>query len=536
MEDSDIDLLGKTKSSLFQMFNLNMPPDAYHSACQQNASLVWKVLIMDTQANKVIAPIIHLTDLHMHNIVLHLPLKSKREVLRSVTILYLIDPTDENIKLIIQDCKQGLYDQFQLNFLRPPSNQTLSALAQGLAESQSLGKVLKIFEQHLNYMVLEPELFTLNGPSFLELNSPGVSDLQVEEKLQNVASSLFCVMKTCKMWPIIKAGPGMSEVVAEKLANLCWSQSEETSVINRPLLLILDRTTDFSVMLHHPWTYQALLFDVFENEANKIKLPDGSVRELDKNRDKFFNEQGFIEFDLVLQNIDKQFNEWREKYDRIGQNLLSVMENVEELTENKNAIDLHMMLASELVKSVKSRHLDVFNGLEEKLIKGIDTDLKEIFNKESSAVEFQNDLLRLKIIAYLRKNQEFDDGTGICRYLKTIFQKSATSESKLQAIYGKFKKYIDSNELVLPITRNLEDALDNKVEFTYFDTKFQGRNKFKGKFEEIIVFVVGGGSYTEYQNLMRYAQNTKKNIIYGSTCINTPNEFLNQIKTLAEIN
>ena len=535
MEDTEIEILGNTKAALFSMFNLNQSSEAYHAACQQNASLVWKVLVLDSAANKVMAPVVHLTDLHMNNVVLHLPLKSKREPLRSVTIIYLVAPTAENVQIIVQDCKLGLYDQIQINFLHPPPEQVVADLAKGLADAQALSKVLKVFEQGLNYVVLERNLFTLDGPSFLQLNSPGVTDQEVEDSMSAVASSLFSVIRTCKIWPIIKAGPGLSEMVAGKLAELCWDSYEEAPSINRPLMLILDRTTDFNIMFHHPWTYQALLFDVFENETNKLTLPSGAVKELDKSKDRFLCEQGFSEFDQVLQNIDKQFNEWKEKYDRIGDNLMSAMENVEELTENKNIIDLHMMLATELVKRVKERHLDVFNSIEESLIKNNNTSLDDIMNKHSGAPEFADDLLRLQIIAFLSKAIEFDDrGTGVLKYLKSIFKNSPSSESKLKSIYGKFKKFID-NDLVLPVTRCMDEAIENKGEFLYFDSKFRERPKYKGKFDEVLVFVVGGGSYAEYQNLMHYGQNNKKHVVYGCSSLNSPAQFLSQIKSLAEL-
>lgn len=50
-------------------------------------------------------------------------------------------------------------------------------------------------------------------------------------------------------------------------------------------------------------------------------------------------------------------------------------------------------------------------------------------------------------------------------------------------------------------------------------------------FDEIIVFVVGGGAYCEYHNLKLYAQNprSKKNIIYGCTELLSSKEFLEEL-------
>lgn len=76
----------------------------------------------------------------------------------------------------------------------------------------------------------------------------------------------------------------------------------------------------------------------------------------------------------------------------------------------------------------------------------------------------------------------------------------------------------------LPVTRTVEAIMDNMQlpetdEFGYFDPK-AGRGKkatrARAPFQEAIVFVVGGGNYLEYQNLLEMAQRTKRHIIYGS--------------------
>lgn len=46
---------------------------------------------------------------------------------------------------------------------------------------------------------------------------------------------------------------------------------------SRPLLVIGDRSADLATMLHHTWTYQALMHDVLvreslENHKKKAKL------------------------------------------------------------------------------------------------------------------------------------------------------------------------------------------------------------------------------------------------------------------------
>lgn len=51
--------------------------------------------------------------------------------------------------------------------------------------------------------------------------------------------------------------------------------------------------------------------------------------------------------------------------------------------------------------------------------------------------------------------------------------------------------------------------------------------------QESVVFVVGGGNYMEYNNLVNYAKKkagaTNKKIIYGCTDVVNAEQFLNQV-------
>ncbi|KAJ2780485.1 Vesicle trafficking between the ER and Golgi [Coemansia javaensis] len=63
-----------------------------------------------------------------------------------------------------------------------------------------------------------------------------------------------------------------------------------------------------------------------------------------------------------------------------------------------------------------------------------------------------------------------------------------------------------------------------------------GSNSSDGPAQDAIVFVVGGGCYTEYQNLMEFAQQStpRRRIVYGSTDIVNPTGFLAQLARLNE--
>lgn len=162
--------------------------------------------------------------------------------------IYIIEPTVNNLHRVIQDIENSVYDAFSIHFLYPPSHSIIDSLKTSIISPALQSKIFKIHVQNLNYIVLEENLFTLNSPSFVSLNLAHENSLLFDQ----IAMSLFSVLKTLKIKPIIKAGKGMSAKVGRKLAEMCWEDMEDAGGLTRPLLLLVDRDVDVSVMLHHP--------------------------------------------------------------------------------------------------------------------------------------------------------------------------------------------------------------------------------------------------------------------------------------------
>lgn len=290
MEPEERTQLWSTTSTIIEkILNLNFSAEQLHSLSYTNHTLVWKVLILDDASNSALATIVHVGELRDHNIALHLSISAQREPLPEITAIYLVEPTPSNIEHIAADCRKQLYDLFSINFLYPASQETLSSLAAVLVAENALSKVHSVHQQHLKFTVLEDQLFTLTAPSFQMLEAPGKTDEEVENLLDSIATSLFCVLKASSLSPIICAGQGYSEIVASLLSEKCWGERDRISQHNRPLLLIVDRTIDLSVMLHHPWTYQGLVFDLLRNNLNRVVVPGDNpqVSELDPSKDSF---------------------------------------------------------------------------------------------------------------------------------------------------------------------------------------------------------------------------------------------------------
>ncbi|KAI9502583.1 Sec1-like protein [Coemansia spiralis] len=134
-----------------------------------------------------------------------------------------------------------------------------------------------------------------------------------------------------------------------------------------------------------------------------------------------------------------------------------------------------------------------------------------------------------------------------------------TEGSSLGSIFSNVRNLLPTRKQ-LPITRVVEsvmagngggsNAIARMIEnFVYFDPKqarrgnltgsnaggpSHGSSAIDGAAQEAIVFVVGGGNYIEYQNLLEFSQRStpRKHIVYGSTSIINAESFLSELSQL----
>eukprot|EP00358_Blepharisma_japonicum_P000643 CAMPEP_0202952316 /NCGR_PEP_ID=MMETSP1395-20130829/37548_1 /ASSEMBLY_ACC=CAM_ASM_000871 /TAXON_ID=5961 /ORGANISM="Blepharisma japonicum, Strain Stock R1072" /LENGTH=172 /DNA_ID=CAMNT_0049662163 /DNA_START=474 /DNA_END=989 /DNA_ORIENTATION=- len=172
-----------------------------------------------------------------------------------------------------------------------------------------------------------------------------------------------------------------------------------------------------------------------------------------------------------------------------------------------------------MVDQVQSRHLDQFNQLEEKLMSGKSANLQEILNMQpaptAEAEAWEKDKLRIQIIAFLNKFVEEIPDSSLQNYLSSL-RGNVEQQSTLQYLSGfaeKVKGKLMGHEKMFPMTKLVHSVMENKAkekDLEYYDSIHRNGLKYKREYTEAIVFVVGGGNYAEYHNLLHYAQKFEK--------------------------
>uniref|UniRef100_A0A8C6TR69 Sec1 family domain-containing protein 1 n=1 Tax=Neogobius melanostomus TaxID=47308 RepID=A0A8C6TR69_9GOBI len=259
--------------------------------------------------------------------------------------------------------------------------------------------------------------------------------------------------------------------------------------------------------------------------------------------------------------------------------LTSAMSSLPELLEKKRLIDLHTNVATAVLDHIKSRKLDVYFEYEEKLMSKstLDKSLLDIISDPDAGTP--EDKMRLFLIFFItalqpptesdleQYSKALTDAGCDLSPLNYVKQWKAFTKMATPANYGNsgvkplglFSRVMNSGSqfvmegvknLVLkqhnlPVTRILDNLMEMKShpetdDYRYFDPKMLRGSESsiprnKNPFQEAIVFVVGGGNYVEYQNLVDYSKSKQgKKVVYGCSELFNASQFIKQLSQLGQ--
>ncbi|KAI5293323.1 Vesicle trafficking between the ER and Golgi [Ascosphaera acerosa] len=385
---------------------------------------IWKVLVFDDMGRDIISSVLRVSDLRNWGVTIHLNLSSTRYAIPDVPVLYLVEPTLANIKRIADDLSRDLYSPAYVNFLSSVPRPLLEEFAAVVASTGTSDKIAQVYDQYLNFIVAEPDLFSLGlgKNSYWRINSNDTKDEEIDELVDRIVTGLFSVSVTMGSIPIIRCPKGgAAELIATKLDrklrdhilnskdNLFSAKNQQQHAgplglastalggTGRPVLIIVDRNVDLVPMLSHSWTYQSLIQDVLRMHLNRITLDipvDENAPEKGTTRrsydltanDIFWKQNAGAPFPQVAENIDAELTRYKEDAADItrktgvssledlqndvstsAQHLKAAITLLPELRERKATLDMHTNIATALLKEIKERQLDNFFQLEENI-------------------------------------------------------------------------------------------------------------------------------------------------------------------------
>ncbi|KAM0918025.1 hypothetical protein ACQ4PT_009388 [Festuca glaucescens] len=555
----------------------------------------YKILVMDGPCISLLSTVLRVGDLRKHGVTLHLNIDKARQQVADAPAVYLVRPTPANADRIAADAAAGLYASFHVNFSTSVPRPVLERLASATAASRSAHRVARVADQYLDFVCLEDNLFSLAQPrAYVALNDPAAGDADITSVVDAIALGLFCVAATLGAVPIIRcAAGGPAEMVAAALdarlrdhllAKPNLFTDAASSSFQRPVLCLFERNFDLSVGIQHDWRYRPLVHDVLSLKLNKLKLPTEKY-DLDDS-DPFWVANSWSEYPKVPTEIAAQLAKYKQDVDEVNQrtgggrdevefdgtdligntkHLMNAVNSLPELTERKKVIDKHTNIATALLARIKERSLSDYCDCEHDMLqKGI-VDRKTLLGLLSGEGT-KEDKLRLAVTYLLSfeapppseleqveaalRESEVDMSAFLyvkrIKSLNTQFAAASSTASGANIVnwaVSAVKNYL-SDERQVALTRTVEALMEGKPNpevdnYLLFDPRAPRSGtggQFRGAFREAIVFMIGGGNYTEYRSLIEPGQSSQpsKHVIYGATEILSGAEFIQQLAELGE--
>ncbi|KAM6336184.1 sec1 family domain-containing protein 1 isoform 2-T2 [Podargus strigoides] len=562
----------KQTVALKRMLNFNVPP-----VKNSTGEPVWKVLVYDRFGQDIISPLLSVKELKDMGITLHLLLHSDRDAITDIPAVYFVMPTEENTDRMCQDLRNQLHESYYLNFISAISRSKLEDIANAAIGANALTQVAKVFDQYLNFITLEDDMFILCNQnkdlvSYRAINRPDITDTEMETIMDTIVDSLFCFFVTLGAIPIIRCSRGTAaEMVAVDFHLNRVNLEESTGMESSPAgarpekknKKSYDLTASDKFWQKHKGSPFPEVAESIQQELESYRAQEDEVKRLKSIMGIEGEDEGAIS--MLSDNTAK---------------LTSAVSSLPELLEKKRLIDLHTNVATAVLEHIKSRKLDVYFEYEEKIMSKstLDKSLLDMISDPDAGTP--EDKMRLFLIYYISSAQVpseidleqykkalLDAGCNLAPLSYIKQWKAFTKMASAPTSYGNttpkplglFSRVMNTGSqfvmegvknLVLkqqnlPVTRILDNLMEMKSnpetdDYRYFDPKMlRGSDssvpRNKNPFQEAIVFVVGGGNYIEYQNLVDYIKGKQgKRVLYGCTELFNATQFIKQLSQLGQ--
>ncbi len=434
---------------------------------------------------------------------------------------------------------------------------------------------------------------------------------------------------------------------------------------SRPLLVILERSSDLFPVLQHNSTYQALIGDLLDFKLNRVTVEvndkaSSSIKkktyDLNVATDNFFNRFAGAPFPEAVEAYEKELNEVSQKeaairsrpdfakmseemipggngssgsggIDSKSKDLSEALENLPEILHRKALLEAHTNVMQNVMKKIASREIPTFFEFEQNLLthgsRGLDkaaalallkdgskgslldktrllaliavtilssgvsgaeanmdeydaaftqgcqligggasgdaaassggnspsssssiiTPSAEEVAKALSSVQFIRRLLALQSSPMMRGfgGVGGGGGGGLSSFLNTATNRATSLISKAASFFTKFTPFYATR-----IVHSLAEGRGSPEEesFVYLDPRSRDPPSASAaastKYSDVIVFVIGGGSYAEYFNLQELLREkasssagSLRSITYGCTDLVSGDEFVRQLEKLS---
>ncbi|KAH7321541.1 Sec1-like protein [Rhexocercosporidium sp. MPI-PUGE-AT-0058] len=539
-----------------------------------------KILLLDSDTVSIVSTAITQSALLNHEVYLIDRLDNQnREKMRHLRCLCFVRPSADSIQFLIDEFREPKYGEYNIYF----SNVVKKSSLERLAEADD-HEVVRVVQEHFaDYIVVNPDLFTLDLAFPRQRIWSSNPDMWNTDALQRTTEGLIGVLLSLKKKPLIRYEK--NSLLAKKLATeVRYHITQEDQLFDfrkvdtPPILLILDRRDDPITPLLTQWTYQAMVHELLGIQNGRVDLSDvpdvrPELKEvvLSQDQDPFFKKNMYLNFGDLGGNIKDYVEQYQSKT-KNSSNIESIadmkrfIEEYPEFRKLSGNVSKHVTLVGELSRKVGAENLLEVSEVEQSLACNDNhaSDLKNVQRLIQSPAVTADSKLRLVALYSLRYEKHPQNALPILVDLLSaagnvpqrridLIAKLLIYHSSLQQTQSaggisdmfesagifsgardRFKGLKGVENVYTQHSPRLELTLQNLIKGRLREQQYpfvEGGGSTRDKPQDIILFIVGGVTFEEAKTVSQLnASSPGVRIVIGGTSVHNSTTFLEEME------